>query len=222
MRRGGLLLRGAAAGTELTYTVFDPRASRRGTRPPKLTPLGASQHPKGCPTIVHEDVYRLRVSVVSRSSIACSRVDGCPLGAQRGVLVLELLRRRASAESTPTPRRRDRSYESSCRQRRDRTPREKSCAIRSDIALSVAVLVVEALDRHAHQTRQRVVGVERLDTVFGVAVGDDGPSCWSWKQLHAGGEIAIREYPVAPANRIVIWLSAAGSCSPWRFDCWRH
>jgi hypothetical protein len=33
MSRGGLLLRSAAAGTELAYTVFDPLASRRGTRP---------------------------------------------------------------------------------------------------------------------------------------------------------------------------------------------
>lgn len=45
MSRGGLLLRSAAARTELEYTVFDPLASRRGRRPPKLTPIGVFRHP---------------------------------------------------------------------------------------------------------------------------------------------------------------------------------
>ena len=39
MSRGGLLLRSAAAGTELEYAPLDPAASRRGARPPKLEPL---------------------------------------------------------------------------------------------------------------------------------------------------------------------------------------
>lgn len=43
MSRGGLLLRSAAAGTELEYVVFDPGASRRGSRPPRLEPLPAQR-----------------------------------------------------------------------------------------------------------------------------------------------------------------------------------
>jgi hypothetical protein len=39
MSRGGLLLRNAAAATELEYVVLDPTAKRRGPRPPKLAPL---------------------------------------------------------------------------------------------------------------------------------------------------------------------------------------
>ena len=39
MSRGGLLLRHARAGEELEYTVFDPAAPRRGSRPPKLAPV---------------------------------------------------------------------------------------------------------------------------------------------------------------------------------------
>jgi hypothetical protein len=39
MSRGGLLLRSAAAGTELEYAALDPGARRRGARPPKLGPL---------------------------------------------------------------------------------------------------------------------------------------------------------------------------------------
>jgi hypothetical protein len=39
MSRGGLLLRSAAAGTELEYAALDPGATRRGARPPKLDPL---------------------------------------------------------------------------------------------------------------------------------------------------------------------------------------
>jgi len=39
MSRGGLLLRCARAATELEYVVLDPRAQRRGQRPPKLPPL---------------------------------------------------------------------------------------------------------------------------------------------------------------------------------------
>jgi hypothetical protein len=42
MSRGGLLLRSAGAGTPLGCVVLDPAAPRRGTRPPKLTPLRAS------------------------------------------------------------------------------------------------------------------------------------------------------------------------------------
>jgi len=42
MSRGGLLLRSASAGTPLDCVVLDPSASRRGARPPKLAPLGAS------------------------------------------------------------------------------------------------------------------------------------------------------------------------------------
>jgi len=41
MSRGGLLLRSAAAGTELEYAVLAPGATRRGARPPKLDPLPA-------------------------------------------------------------------------------------------------------------------------------------------------------------------------------------
>jgi hypothetical protein len=39
MSRGGLLLRSAAARTELEYAPLDPRTQRRGARPPKLEPL---------------------------------------------------------------------------------------------------------------------------------------------------------------------------------------
>ena len=39
MSRGGLLLRQAAAGEELSYAVLDPTADRRGPRPPKLAAL---------------------------------------------------------------------------------------------------------------------------------------------------------------------------------------
>jgi hypothetical protein len=39
MSRGGLLLRSAAADTELDYAVLDRDASRRGPRPAKLEPL---------------------------------------------------------------------------------------------------------------------------------------------------------------------------------------
>ncbi len=42
MSRGGLLLRSARAGTPLTCVVLDPAAPRRGARPPKLAPIGAS------------------------------------------------------------------------------------------------------------------------------------------------------------------------------------
>jgi hypothetical protein len=39
MSRGGLLLRSARAAAELDYAVLDPRARRRGPRPPKLEPV---------------------------------------------------------------------------------------------------------------------------------------------------------------------------------------
>jgi hypothetical protein len=39
MSRGGLLLRSAAAASELAYVVLDPSAERRGPRPPKLDPI---------------------------------------------------------------------------------------------------------------------------------------------------------------------------------------
>ena len=38
MSRGGLLLRQAASGVELEYSVLDPAARRHGPRPPKLDP----------------------------------------------------------------------------------------------------------------------------------------------------------------------------------------
>jgi hypothetical protein len=38
MSRGGLLLRHAASGVELDYSVLEPSARRRGARPPKLDP----------------------------------------------------------------------------------------------------------------------------------------------------------------------------------------
>ena len=38
MSRGGLLLRHAASGVELEYSVLDPAAQRRGPRPPRLDP----------------------------------------------------------------------------------------------------------------------------------------------------------------------------------------
>ncbi len=38
MSRGGLLLRHAASGVELEYSVLDPGARRHGPRPPKLDP----------------------------------------------------------------------------------------------------------------------------------------------------------------------------------------
>jgi hypothetical protein len=38
MSRGGLLLRHAASGIELDYTMLEPGASRRGPRPPRLDP----------------------------------------------------------------------------------------------------------------------------------------------------------------------------------------
>ena len=38
MSRGGLLLRHAANGIELEYSVMDPAAQRRGPRPPRLDP----------------------------------------------------------------------------------------------------------------------------------------------------------------------------------------
>lgn len=38
MSRGGLLLRHAASGVELDYSVLDPRTGRHGPRPPKLDP----------------------------------------------------------------------------------------------------------------------------------------------------------------------------------------
>jgi hypothetical protein len=40
MSRGGLMLRSAAAGAELEYTSLNASVVRRGTRPPKLPPLG--------------------------------------------------------------------------------------------------------------------------------------------------------------------------------------
>jgi hypothetical protein len=40
MSRGGLLLRAAHAGVELDYAPLDPAVKRRGTRPPKLAPIG--------------------------------------------------------------------------------------------------------------------------------------------------------------------------------------
>ena len=39
MSRGGLLLRQAAGGVELDYSVLEPNVKRRGPRPPKLDPL---------------------------------------------------------------------------------------------------------------------------------------------------------------------------------------
>ena len=39
MSRGGLLLRSAAAGTELEYAVLTPEVPRRGKRPPRLPRL---------------------------------------------------------------------------------------------------------------------------------------------------------------------------------------
>jgi hypothetical protein len=39
MSRGGLLLRAVAAGLELPYASLTPELSRRGSRPPKLTPI---------------------------------------------------------------------------------------------------------------------------------------------------------------------------------------
>ncbi|MCC6493737.1 MAG: hypothetical protein IT424_12045 [Pirellulales bacterium] len=39
MSRGGLLLRAAAAGTELEYVAIHAAASRTGARPPKLLPI---------------------------------------------------------------------------------------------------------------------------------------------------------------------------------------
>jgi hypothetical protein len=42
MSRGGLLLRSARAGTELEYVVLDTSVKRRGPRPPKLPPPGAT------------------------------------------------------------------------------------------------------------------------------------------------------------------------------------
>jgi hypothetical protein len=42
MSRGGLLLRSARAGAPLDCVVLDPSVPRRGSRPPKLTPLPAS------------------------------------------------------------------------------------------------------------------------------------------------------------------------------------
>jgi len=38
MSRGGLLLRHAAGGVELEYSVLEPNVKRRGPRPPKLDP----------------------------------------------------------------------------------------------------------------------------------------------------------------------------------------
>jgi hypothetical protein len=46
MSRGGLLLRSAAAVTELEYVVLDPGAQRRGPRPPKLEPVRAPGRPR--------------------------------------------------------------------------------------------------------------------------------------------------------------------------------
>ena len=43
MSRGGLMLRSAAAGAELTYVPFGAEVSRHGSRPPKLPPLNASR-----------------------------------------------------------------------------------------------------------------------------------------------------------------------------------
>jgi hypothetical protein len=42
MSRGGLLLRSAAARTELAYSVLDRNSRRHGPRPPKLGPLNVS------------------------------------------------------------------------------------------------------------------------------------------------------------------------------------
>lgn len=41
MSRGGLMLRAAASGVELEYRVLRRDVPRRGTRPPRLTPLRA-------------------------------------------------------------------------------------------------------------------------------------------------------------------------------------
>jgi hypothetical protein len=38
MSRGGLLLRHAAGGVELDYSVLEPNVKRRGPRPPRLDP----------------------------------------------------------------------------------------------------------------------------------------------------------------------------------------
>lgn len=47
MSRGGLMLRSVAAGVELEYTAMVPAVSRRGSRPPKLTPLPGSSRTGG-------------------------------------------------------------------------------------------------------------------------------------------------------------------------------
>ncbi len=41
MSRGGLMLRCAASGSELEYSILDPQVRRHGARPPKLAPLTA-------------------------------------------------------------------------------------------------------------------------------------------------------------------------------------
>lgn len=42
MSRGGLMLRAAATGMELRYCTLEPGISRRGPRPPRLTPMPGS------------------------------------------------------------------------------------------------------------------------------------------------------------------------------------
>jgi len=49
MSRGGLLLRHAASGIELDYSVLEPSAKRRGPRPPKLDPRTRVTMPAGVP-----------------------------------------------------------------------------------------------------------------------------------------------------------------------------
>ena len=50
MSRGGLLLRQAASGRELEYTVLEPTTQRRGPRPPKLDPRTRVPLPPGVST----------------------------------------------------------------------------------------------------------------------------------------------------------------------------
>jgi hypothetical protein len=49
MSRGGLLLRHAASGIELEYSVLDPGARRTGPRPPKLDPATRVKPPNSEP-----------------------------------------------------------------------------------------------------------------------------------------------------------------------------
>ena len=45
MSRGGLLLRHAAGGVELDYSVLEPDVKRRGPRPPRLIVLACGSRP---------------------------------------------------------------------------------------------------------------------------------------------------------------------------------